>query len=127
MNSFHYEINDIPSKLQGQCQRKATIIANAEQIFMTKLYFPDVTAIQSSPSAALLPSLVTAVLFLKKAIISHVFFCSYIFILFSVLTSLLCFLFKFNLNTTLFSRNGLKFTLVTPCSRSPLITVSPKA
>lgn len=31
MNSFHYEINDIPSKLQGQCQRKATLIANAAE------------------------------------------------------------------------------------------------
>lgn len=62
MNSFHYEINDIPSKLQGQCQRKATIIANAEQFFMTKLYFPDVTEIQSSPSSALLHSLVTIAL-----------------------------------------------------------------
>lgn len=84
MNSFHYEINDIPFKLQGQCQRKATIIANAGQFFMTKLYFPDVTAIQSSPSSALLPSLVTVVLFLKKVIVSHGFFCSYVFTLFSV-------------------------------------------
>lgn len=40
MNSFHYEINDIPSKLQGQCQRKATIIANAEQFFYDQTLLP---------------------------------------------------------------------------------------
>lgn len=83
MNSFHYEINDIPSKLQGQCQRKAAIIANAEQ------FFYDQTLLSRCHSNTVITFLSTFALpchyiSLKKVIASHVFFCSYVFALFSV-------------------------------------------
>lgn len=77
MNSFHYEINDIPSKLQGQCQRKATIIANAEQ------FFYDQTLLSRCHSNTVITFLSTFALpchysSLKTVIVSHVFFCSYV-------------------------------------------------
>lgn len=110
INSFHYGINDIPSKLQGQCQRKATIIANAEQFFYDQTQLPRChsnTAI-SFLSTFALPCHCGS--FARKRLSAMSF---------SVHMSLLCFLFKFNLKATLFSRNGLRFTLVTLHSRNP--------